>query len=95
MTATEAVTSGVGLGAGVGSTMLVRQQFDAANETTVARPSVLWGVTTGALGVGLPWLMDMDGMVGDLLMDYGTGALVGGVFSAFNPVGGAPQLPTL
>lgn len=95
MAATEAVTTGVGLGAGVGSTMLVRQQFDATGETTVLRPSVLWGVTTGTVGVALPWMLDMRGTWGDVMMDYGVAALVGGVFSAFNPVGTQPQLPSL
>lgn len=95
MAGREALMTGVGLGTGVGSTMLVRQQFDGTGETTVLRPSVLWGVTTGAVGVGLPWMLDMNSMWGDLMMDYGVGAVVGGVFSAFNPVGAQPQLPTL
>lgn len=83
------------LGVGAGSTLLVRRQFDNQGETTVFRPSVLWGLGTGVAGVGVPMLMDMRGMSSDFLMDYGEAAITAGLISAFSPKGGGVQIPTL
>lgn len=92
--ASQAVGSVVGTGVGVGSTMLVKRQFDAPTETTVLRPSVLWGVGTGLLAYGLPWLLDWrPGAKRHALEDYGEGAFVAGVFSAFTT--GGLTSPTL
>lgn len=91
---TAASTAG-GVGAGVGTTLLVRQQFDQTGETTVLRPSVLWGIGTGAASLGAAAFLDMNGMVGEFLEDYGEVAIAAGAFSAFNPKGGDVQLPTI
>lgn len=92
----EAGASVVGVGAGLGSTYFIKQRFDAATETTVMRPSVLWGWGTGGLAFLLPWLMGWrDGDVKkEFLQDYGEGALVAGTASAVTP-GNTVQFPTL
>lgn len=92
------LSSGVGVGAGLGSTLLIRHQFDRSGETTLMRPSVLWGLGTGAAALTLPMLMgrrSMSGMMGEIIEDYGEAALTAGTFSAFSPKGGGVQLPTL
>lgn len=92
----ETATSTAGVGAGVGSTLLIRQQFDAANETSVLRPSVLWGVGTGLAGMAAPMVMGRrnNGTVTDFIEDYSAAALATGVASAFL-TGGGVQLPSL
>lgn len=97
---TEMAASVGGVGAGVGSTLLVRQQFDQTGETTLLRPSVLWGVGTGAAALAAPMVLGRNngmtrGMVGEILEDYGEAALTAGAFSAFSPKGGGVQLPTV
>lgn len=94
--AKEAVTSVGAVGAGVGSTLLIRQQLDAANETTVFRPSVLWGVGTGALGLGASMFMGngRNGAVMEFVEDYSEAAIAAGLTSAFVS-GGGVQLPTV
>lgn len=89
--------SGVGVGAGVGTTVLMRQQFDQNGETTILRPSVLWGLGTGTAALAIPALlgMRMNGAMGELVEDYGESALAAGAFSAFNPKGAGVQVPTL
>lgn len=86
-----------GVGTGVGSTVLIRHQFDQSGETTLLRPSVLWGLLTGAAAYTAPMLMGRNGndMVMNLLEDYGEGALAAGAFSAVSPKGTGVQLPTL
>lgn len=87
-----ATAGGVGLGAG--STIVVKRQFDAASETTVLRPSVLWGVGTGALAYVLPWLLDWRaGAKREFAEDYGEAAFITGIVSAVTP--GGVQAPTL
>lgn len=97
--ANELIASGAGIGAGVGSTLLIRQQFDKSGETTVFRPSVLWGVGTGAVALAAPMLMGRSGMLrgmaGEALEDYGETALASGLLSAFSPKGAGVQLPTV
>lgn len=93
--ARNVAVSGTGVGLGVGTTALVRQQLDATNETSVFRPSVLWGVGTGLGGMALPMVMDDGGVVMELLEDYSSAALAAGVLSAVSPKGGGVQLPTL
>lgn len=94
-TADTLATAG-GVGVGLGSTLLIRDQFDGTGETSVLRPSVLWGVGTGLLGMGLQMVMDMmnDGPVGDFVADYSRASITAGVFSAFSPKGGGVRLPT-
>lgn len=84
-----------GVAAGAGSTVLVKSQFDAPTETTILRPSVLWGFGTGALAYTLPLLLGWrSGMAKtEFLEDYGEGAIVAGAVSAVTP-GGVSQ-PTL
>lgn len=93
----EAAVSVGGIGAGVGSTLLLRQQFDQTGETTVLRPSVLWGVGTGAAALAAPMLMGgtRRGMLWEFVEDYGEAALAAGAFSALSPKGTGVQLPTL
>lgn len=92
----NAVASGSGIVAGGGSTLLVRQRFDGTGETTVMRPSVLWGVGTGVVAWAVPMFMDLRrGFLKEFLEDYGEAALITGGFSAFNPKGGGVQIPTL
>lgn len=94
---TELLGTGVGAGAGAGTTLLVRRQFDNTGETTLLRPSVLWGLGSGVAAIAVPYLMPglSRGMMGQILEDYGQGALTAGVFSAFSPKGGGVQLPTI
>lgn len=96
-TAAELGSSVGGIGVGVGSTVLIRRQFDQAGETTILRPSVLWGVGTGVVALIAPWMMNgtKRGMFWEFVEDYGEAALTAGIFSAFNPVGGGVQLPSL
>lgn len=93
----ETAASLGGVGAGVGSTVLIRHQFDQSGETTLLRPSVLWGLFTGGAAYAAPMLM--GGRSNDFLMqlleDYGEGALAAGAFSAVSPKGTGVQLPTL
>lgn len=92
----EALYTGVGLTTGVGATMAVRRQFDQQGETTVLRPSVLFGTVTGALAIAVPWMMGMDdGAVNSTLGHYGEAALASAAFSAFNPIGTNVRLPTI
>lgn len=94
----ELLASGVGLGAGVGTTVLMRQQFDQTGETTILRPSVLWGLGTGVAAMVAPMFMPSlkRGMVGEIVEDYGEAAIVSGAFSALNPKGSSSvQLPTV
>jgi hypothetical protein len=88
-----------GVGAGAGSTLLVRQQFDQTGETTLLRPSVLWGGVTGVAALGGSILMRQRGgrmsLPLGLIEDYGTGALAAGIVSAFSPKGAGVQLPTV
>lgn len=94
----QVLVSGTGVGAGVGSTLLVRQSLDQQGETSILRPSVLWGLGTGMGGMGLAWLMSdgrNDGIGMELLEDYSEAAFTAGLFSAFNPVGGGVQLPSV
>lgn len=91
----SAVGTGAGIATGLGTTATIRWQLDASGETTVFRPSVLWGVLTGVAGLGAPMLLDVDGAAGKFAQDYGVAAFVAGTFSAINPKGGNTQLPTL
>lgn len=100
--ATGNMMTDVGLGAvgvvsGVGTVLGVRQQFDQTGETTVLRPSVLWGVGSGLTALVLPMLMGgyQESATWDVLEDYGMAALGAGLFSAFSPKGGGVQFPTL
>lgn len=90
---------GTGVATGVGSTLLVRRELDQTGETTVLRPSVLWGVVTGLAGMGgAMWMRGQPGRPGigaELLEDYGEAALTAGLFSAFSPKGGGVGLPTV
>lgn len=83
-----------GVGVGAGSTLLVKRQFDAPTETTVLRPSVLWGVGTGALAYALPMLLGWRrGAKRAFAEDYGVAAFVTGTASAVTP--GGVSAPTL
>lgn len=95
--ATDAAVSVGGIGTGVGSTVLVRRQFDQTGETTILRPSVLWGLGTGTAALLTPYILGRNdrSMLMSLLEDYGEGALAAGAFSAVNPKGGGVQLPTV
>lgn len=85
-----------GIGSGVGSTLLVRRQFDKTGETTVLRPSVLWGVLTGAAALTLPMAVGRrHGPLWEALEDYGEAAFAAGLVSAFSPKGGGVQVPTI
>lgn len=85
-----------GIGAGVGSTVFMRHQFDQTGETTILRPSVLWGLLTGTAAYLAPVIMNRrNGAMMELLEDYGEGALAAGTFSAVNPKGAGVQLPTV
>lgn len=93
--ASQPVASVVGTGVGLTSTALIKHQFDAATETTLLRPSVLWGVGTGAVAYFAPMLLDwrQGTMKRALLEDYGEGAIVAGIFSALTT--GGLTTPTL
>lgn len=94
--AQDLAVSGGGVGVGVGTTVGIRRQFDNSGESTVLRPSVLWGVGTGALALGAPLVTGKtDGIIWKFLKEYGVSALTAGVFSAFNPKGAGVQLPTV
>lgn len=95
--AMKLATSGGGVGLGAGSTLVIRQQFDQSGETSIFRPSVLWGVGTGAIGLGAPMLLggNQRGAMWELVEDYSEAALTAGIFSAFAPKGAGVQLPTL
>lgn len=85
-----------GIGAGVGSTLLVRREFDQSGETTILRPSVLWGLGTGVAALAAPHLLNRrNGVAMELLEDYGEAALTAGTFSALSPKGTGVQLPTV
>lgn len=86
-----------GVGTGVGSTVLIRHQFDQQGETTLLRPSVLWGGLTGAAAIAAPFLINggRNQMLWRAIQGYGEGALAAAAFSAVNPVGGGVQLPTI
>lgn len=97
----DAGASAVGIGAGVGTTLLIRDQFDNTGETTVLRPSVLWGVGSGAGALLASLIMgdslNMAGLpLGEFTEDYGEAALAAGAFSALSPKGSSSiQLPTI
>lgn len=93
----DLLASGVGVGAGAASTLLIRQQFDQTGETTVLRPSVLWGVGSGVAAYVAPMFLPSmgRGMIGPVMEEYGMAALVAGLFSAFSPKGGDVRLPTV
>lgn len=88
-----------GIGAGVGSTLLIRDQFDQSGETSILRPSVLWGLVSGGAALAAPMLMDIRGgsmMLWQFVEDYGQAALAAGAFSAVTPKGSSSiTLPTL
>lgn len=88
-----------GIGAGVGSTLLIRDQFDQTGETTILRPSVLWGLLTGGAALGAPFVMDMarsNSMLWNFVEDYGEAALGAAAFSAFSPKGSSGlTMPTI
>lgn len=96
--AAEAAVSVGGVGAGVGTTLLIRQRFDRSGETTVMRPSVLWGLGTGALGLGAVSFLRSPGRMNamwEFVEDYSEAAITAGVFSAFSPKGGGVSVPTI
>lgn len=95
--ATEVGVSAGGIGAGVGSTLLIRRQFDQSGETTVLRPSVLWGVLTGvgALSASMMLRGGRRSVAWEFVEDYGEAALTAGAFSAFSPKGTGVQVPTV
>lgn len=99
MAEVESVAASVGgIGVGVGSTLLIRRELDQTGETTVLRPSVLWGLGTGTAAlVARHFLFNgrRDGIATETLEDYGEAALTAGTFSAFSPKGGGVALPTL
>lgn len=92
----SAAASVGGVGVGVGSTLAVRRQFDQSGETAVLRPSVLWGLGTGAAALATSHLLlsDMDGVMMEAVEDYGEAALTAGAVSAFVP-GGDVAMPTV
>lgn len=98
MRAQEIGVSAGGVAAGAGSTLLIRRQFDQPGETTVLRPSVLWGLLTGAASIGASMMMGGNhnrSVMWELAEDYGEAALTAGAFSAFSPKGGGVQVPTV
>jgi len=95
MSVQETAVSAGGVGAGVGSTLLMRQQFDQTGETTILRPSVLWGAGTGIAGLLASMMLGGGGVMWEFIEDYSEAALTAGAFSAFSPKGGGVQLPTL
>lgn len=86
-----------GIGAGVGTTLAVRRQFDRTGETSIIRPSILWGIGTGVVALGAPMLMrgSNRGVFWEFVEDYGEAAIAAGAVSAFSPKGAGVQLPTL
>lgn len=95
----------VGPATAAAATFGVRSALDNAGETSITRPSVLYGVGTGALGIGLGYAVEngmIDAPVGnggaftEAAMSYGATALTAGVLSAVSPKGtGGFQSPTL
>lgn len=94
---TDVALGATGVGAGAASTLAIRRQFDATGETSVLRPSVLWGGATGLGALAAPMLWrDLHGTgAGMFLEDYGLAAVTAAVFSMFNPKGSGVQLPTV
>lgn len=86
--------SAAGIGVGLGTTLAVKHQFDAPTETSIVRPSVIWGVGTGTLAWLIPWFLNWRmSAKREFLQDYGEGAIVAGIVSAVTP--GGIQTPTI
>lgn len=85
-----------GIGVGVGSTIAIRRQFDQVGETSIFRPSVLWGAVTGLGAIGAALVMGDRSVMWEFVEDYGEAALASGILSAFTPkCEGSDQFPTL
>lgn len=87
-----------GIGAGAGSTLLIRQQFDQVGETTILRPSVLWGAVTGSAALVAPMLLNgrSNSMMWEFVEDYGEAALTAALISSVVPKSqGGLQMPTI
>lgn len=94
----------VGPAVGAASTMGVRALFDQSGDSSITRPSVLYGVGTGSLSLGLGWAINRDmisapvggQMFTEAMMSYGATALTAGLISAVTPKGtGGFQTPSL
>lgn len=95
----------VGPASAAATTYGVRAAFDQAGDTSILRPSVLYGVGTGSLSIGLGWAIDNgmidapvggDAMFTEAAFSYGATALASGLVSAFTPKGtGGFQAPSL
>lgn len=99
------LTTAGGIAAGGAGTLVVRQQFDQQGDNSLLRPSVLYGLGVGALGLG-SWMAVNRGIISAPVVDRrmfngfaynaGVAGLLTGLASAVLPKGASgPQLPAV
>lgn len=87
-----------GVAAGLGGTTVVREWFDTPNDTSLLRPSVLWGVGTGLGALGAVFANEAGYLRGipdtliPVLKTWGLTGTTAGVFSAAFPKGASESV---
>jgi hypothetical protein len=84
--------TGAGAAGGLGGTVLTREWFDSPRDDSVTRPSVLWGVGTGAAMLSVAALarrgsIDIPDHLMPAIQTWGTVGTTAGLFSAAFPKG--------
>jgi len=99
--ASKPLESAVGIGAGAGGTLLVRDHFDQVGDNSIFRPSVLYGLGLGSLALGADMasgrgMMSVPKQYDDVLFTFGLSAFTTGAFSALTPKGAtSSQKPSM
>lgn len=83
---------GTGVAGGFGGTILAREWFDSAKDDSLTRPSVIYGVGTGATMLAAGMLarrgsIDIPDNLLPVLDTWGTVGITSGAFSAAFPKG--------